>query len=191
MKISGASLGLYIVWAAVLLVWVVGALFAKRTVQQQSDTSRGLHVALLLAGYSLLAFPGYERGWLAVHFVPNKLSFQFFGLAIATVGALIAIWARLTLGTNWSGRVTLKQDHKLIATGPYAFVRHPIYSGLLFAFAGTALVEGTLRCLAGLALVFVCYRLKIRKEEQLMMQTFPNDYPAYRRRVKALIPGVL
>ena len=179
-----------ITWAIVCLVWLIAALFSKRTLARQSSKTRLAQLSILLVGYSLLAFDTFNHGWLALRFVPRAHSIRVFGLVITVLGAFFAIRARLTLGSNWSGRVTLKQDHRLISTGPYAFVRHPIYSGLLLAFAGTALVEETLRALVGFALVFISYALKMRTEEMLMMQTFPDDYPAYRRRVKALIPGL-
>ena len=74
--------------------------------------------------------------------------------------------------------------------GPYAFVRHPIYTGILLALAGSAIANGASGWMMAWLLVFVSYAVKIRQEEKLMMETFPQDYPAYRRRVKALIPGV-
>ena len=185
------SLTLTITWAIVVLVWLAGSLHSKRTVQAQSAPSRLAHQLLVLIGYCLLAFNRFDVGWLAVRFVPGAHVWRAAGLVAAMLGAFIAIWARITLGANWSGRVTLKEHHTLIATGPYALVRHPIYSGLLLAIAGTAIVEGKLRCLLGFAFVLCAYGLKMRQEERLMMQTFPGDYPNYRRRVKALIPGFL
>lgn len=191
MKISPISLAILITWAIVLFVWVVGAFTSKRTSQRQSGGSRLAHIALLFSGTCLLAFHGLEHGWLAIRFVPDTDSYRLTGLGITIIGAFFAIWARFSLGTNWSGRITLKEDHTLIATGPYAFVRHPIYSGMLLAFSGTAVFEGTLRGLLGVILILATYILKIRREEMLMTQRFPEDYPAYRRRVKALIPGLL
>jgi protein-S-isoprenylcysteine O-methyltransferase Ste14 len=85
----------------------------------------------------------------------------------------------------------VKREHELIVKGPYKLVRHPIYSGLLLALAGTAIADGRSVWVLSLVLLAASYAVKMRQEEQLMMQTFPQDYPAYRRRVKALIPGVL
>jgi protein-S-isoprenylcysteine O-methyltransferase Ste14 len=94
----------------------------------------------------------------------------------------------LVLGTNWSRRVTVKADHELIVSGPYALTRHPIYTGILLGVAGTALAIGEWRCMAAFFLLLVAFLLKMRVEEQLMMLTFPATYPEYRRRVKALVP---
>ena len=96
----------------------------------------------------------------------------------------------MTLGNNWSGRATVKAGHELIVSGPYSLARHPIYTGLLLASIGTALATAEWRCILGLALIVSGFAAKIGQEEKLMMQTFPDAYPRYRQRVKALIPGV-
>lgn len=97
----------------------------------------------------------------------------------------------MTLGANWSGRATVKAGHELIVRGPYALAHHPIYTGLLLALAETILALGRWRGLVGFAIVVAALAVKMRQEKRLMEQTFPTDYPAYRQRVKALIPGVL
>jgi protein-S-isoprenylcysteine O-methyltransferase Ste14 len=106
-------------------------------------------------------------------------------------GCLWAIWARLTLGANWSGRVTVKADHELVTSGPYALSRHPIYTGLMVAVAGTALAGGEWRCVLAVLVILLALMVKMGQEEKLMMQTFPQAYSSYRQRVKALIPGIL
>ena len=105
--------------------------------------------------------------------------------------SLFAIWARNVLGRNWSGIVTLKQDHELIRTGPYRYVRHPIYTGLLIAFAGSAIARGEWRGLLALAIAFVALWRKLKLEEQWMIETFGDAYRRYRDEVRALIPFVL
>src|SRR6185312_13977721 len=106
-------------------------------------------------------------------------------------GIAIAIWARRILGTNWSALVTLKEGHTLIRRGPYAYVRHPIYSGILLAAAGTFLaVLPTLQGIISFCLLFVGFRLKSRLEERVLSQQFPDEYPQYFREVKALVPFI-
>ena len=100
------------------------------------------------------------------------------GLALTSAGALFAIWARLTLGTNWSGRPSVKAGHELIMTGPYALVRHPIYTGLLLGLAGTALAIGEWHAILGFVMIVLAFMVKMSQEERLMMQTFPEAYPA-------------
>ena len=116
---------------------------------------------------------------------------QFIGAALTVLGCLFAIWTRFTLGSNWSGRVTLKTDHSLVVRGPYSFVRHPIYTGILLAVLGTVVAVDQWKGLIPFFLVIAIFMLKINQEERLMMQTFPEDYGAYRKHVKALIPGLM
>ena len=106
------------------------------------------------------------------------------------IGLGLAGWARFHLGRFWSGRVTLKEDHAIIRTGPYRIVRHPIYTGLVMAIAGTGLAQSTVAALAGLVLIVIGLIIKIRQEEQLLTDHFGAAYEAYRTDVRALIPYV-
>jgi len=112
------------------------------------------------------------------------------GVALNFAGLLFTVWARVHLGRNWSGAVTLKQDHELITSGPYRIVRHPIYTGLLLAFAGLAVARGEWRSILGLVIMALSFWLKLRIEERLMVEQFGSAYETYRRRVNALIPFV-
>jgi protein-S-isoprenylcysteine O-methyltransferase Ste14 len=112
----------------------------------------------------------------------------FSGLALLIAGLLFAVWARVHLGRNWSGSVTVKEGHELIRTGPYGLVRHPIYTGLITAVLGTAIVSGTVRAALGLVIISGSLVLKLRTEEDFMRETFPDQYPRYANQVPALIP---
>jgi protein-S-isoprenylcysteine O-methyltransferase Ste14 len=103
-------------------------------------------------------------------------------------GATVAIWARFTIGTNWSGVVTLKEDHELVQAGPYRFVRHPIYSGILLMGLGTQIVYAEAFGFELLLFVSAVFAYKLRIEEDLMTEQFPSQYKEYRRHVKAIIP---
>jgi protein-S-isoprenylcysteine O-methyltransferase Ste14 len=115
----------------------------------------------------------------------------FAGLALTIGGVGVAAWARLLLGANWSAAITIKQDHQIIRRGPYALVRHPIYSGGLLALLGTAIAFGELRGLAGFTLVFSAWWMKSRLEESFLESQFGASYAQYKREVKGLIPFVL
>jgi protein-S-isoprenylcysteine O-methyltransferase Ste14 len=106
-------------------------------------------------------------------------------------GLGVCLWARAVLGRNWSGVVTLKEEHELIVRGPYRFVRHPIYTGLLAMLTGTVIYQGHLGGIIGLVLVFVSLWIKLSEEEELMLKQFPDQYAAYRGRVKRIIPFLL
>lgn len=177
-------------WEALGLVWLVGLAFTKRTVRSQSYGTRVFHLALVLLGFALTGSQYFRQGWLGMRFLPDTPAWAVTGLALTLVGCLFATWARLTLGSNWSGRATVKAGHELVVSGPYALARHPIYTGLLLAAGGTGLAHGEWRCILGIVLLGLAFAIKIAQEEKLMLQTFPLAYPQYRRRVRALIPGV-
>ena len=110
---------------------------------------------------------------------------------LCAIGLAFAIWARVTLGSNWSGVVTLKEGHELVERGPYRFVRHPIYTGILTMFFATALAQGHLSGFAGTLLMFASFWIKLRDEEKLMLRQFDERYTEYQQRVKRIIPFVL
>jgi len=178
-------------WEALGLVWLVGLAFNKRTVRSQPTGARFFHLGLAMLGFFLLGSGFFDAGWLGERFLPADSSVQLAGLSLTIAGCLFAIWARITLGANWSSRATVKAGHELIVIGPYALARHPIYTGLLAAAVGTGMTVGKMRCLLGFVLILLAFAIKMSQEERLMVQTFPEAYTAYRRRVKALIPGVL
>jgi protein-S-isoprenylcysteine O-methyltransferase Ste14 len=118
--------------------------------------------------------------------VPDLLG--ALGVALCASGVAFAIWARRTLGANWSAEPSIRVGHELVRNGPYHWARHPIYSGILMAFIGTFMGTGRVRTAALLGFVVVVVILKIRIEESLMMRQFPGEYPAYRKSTKALVP---
>jgi protein-S-isoprenylcysteine O-methyltransferase Ste14 len=178
-------------WEALAIVWLLSAAFTKRTVRTSAPGSRLVQLVMISLGFALVASERLGVGLLGTRFLPGTDVLPELGLLLTLCGCLFAIWARITLGANWSGRVTVKADHELIVRGPYALARHPIYTGILLAAAGTTLAIGEWRCVAGLLLIVLAVAIKMKQEEQLMMQAFPDAYPQYRERVKALIPGVL
>ena len=133
----------------------------------------------------------FTHGWLETRVIPKTQLWVLAGAVLALAGVLICFWARAILGSNWSGTVTIKQNHELILRGPYSFVRHPIYTGLLIALLGSSIVYGYARCFIG---VFICgfaLWLKSQTEERFMIQQFGEEYAQYRQRTRALVPFVL
>lgn len=100
------------------------------------------------------------------------------------------IWARRTLGRNWSANVQIKQDHELITAGPYRFVRHPIYTALILMFAGNAIVVGDVRGIIAVVIVTLSFWRKYLKEEAFMRQEFGERYEQYRQKTAPLFPGI-
>jgi protein-S-isoprenylcysteine O-methyltransferase Ste14 len=174
-------------WLILLVYWTVNAFGNKKSIYKQSRRSR-LVFLVITTGF-IYTIIHIDR--LHIRLLPTTLATQVAGIILSALGIAIAIWARRTLGTNWSGIITLKQDHTLVRTGPYAIVRHPIYSGVLLAAAGTFLaLLPTLQGVICLGFIFAGFRLKSLFEEQILSQNFPNQYPQYRREVMALVPFI-
>ena len=133
-------------------------------------------------------FPRLPIVWLNARFVPASVAIHVLGAIPVSTGLGFAAWARVHLGRNWSGEITLKQEHELIRSGPYGLVRHPIYSGLLAAMLGTAIVIGEWRALIALAFFAGAVLRRVSVEQRWLSEIFPDDYSRYRREVPALVP---
>ena len=133
-----------------------------------------------MAQECLVGFASYPTAAIA----QNSVDFRPLGLGFAT-------WARAILGRNWSGIVTVKEAHELVRRGPYAIVRHPIYTGILLAFAGTAVSIGELRGVFAVGLAAAALWRKLTIEEAWMHKEFGAQYTDYQRRVRALIPFLI
>ncbi len=186
-------LGLKICWIIVLVVWVSGAIGAKTTAQKESFPKRFVLYVLpiLIAVYLLGPGEWFGHTWLRENFVEHTNLVGMIALTICILGVVIAIWARLTLGRNWSLSVQLKKDHQLIASGPYSQIRHPIYTGILLMFVGNVLIVGDYRGFFALAVVFVSFWYKLKKEEKWMLENFGEAYRLYYAKTTALFPKVL
>jgi protein-S-isoprenylcysteine O-methyltransferase Ste14 len=191
-----------ICWTILGVIMLVAGIFTKRTAEAQSIASRlwyGIFLLvafwLLVKGISDLPAPGVGLKQpiypLFVSLLPHSSIVMIMGLIITMLGLLIVLWARAILGTNWSGSVTYKEDHELILRGPFAFVRHPIYTGLALMFLGTAITIGNLGGFLGFPVLFISCWIKLKQEETLMIKHFKERYIDYKKRVKALIPFVL
>jgi protein-S-isoprenylcysteine O-methyltransferase Ste14 len=157
--------------------------------RRESLGSRLSHIVLLLAGVALLMSHRLAGPLLTLRFLPAAAWTFWLGAALVAAGIAVAIWARVHLAGNWSGTVTLKQDHSLTRDGPYRFVRHPIYTGILLAILGSAIAEGEWRGLVGLGLITLSFLRKITIEERFLTAAFGGAYARYRAEVPALIPG--
>jgi protein-S-isoprenylcysteine O-methyltransferase Ste14 len=178
------------IWMLLGVYWLATALRSKPVARREKIGSRLFHLAIMAAAFVLL-FSSSTRVWvLGARFVPQDERHAWVGFGFTVAGCAFAVWARGLLGGNWSATVTLKQGHELVCRGPYAIVRHPIYSGFLLGVFGTALTLGEVRGLAALALAFAGWYTKACAEEQFLVEQFGDAYAGYRRRVKQLIPFV-
>lgn len=178
-------------WLVLGMFWAMTAVGAKRSLRKEASDSRLYHVLFMTAVFALLFRQDLRIGPLGLRIVPASPESAYGGLALTSLGAAFAIWARSTLGGNWSATVTVKENHSFVHQGPYRLVRHPIYAGGLLAMLGTAVVYGEVGCFVAVVLAFVGWWLKARIEEEFMTQQFGEDYRRYQKDVKQLIPFVL
>ena len=173
-------------WIVFVVVWIRTAPTKRQLV------NRGLRWWNIVPSASAVLL------WVVLQFdVTNAFAFPRTRVlavvadVLAGAGLVVLIWARQKLGSSWSATVALREDHTLVDTGPYAYVRHPIYSGVLLLCVGTALWVANWLAMVVLVVVVVSLCFKARSEEALLSKHFPEDYPKYRLRTKMLIPGVL
>jgi protein-S-isoprenylcysteine O-methyltransferase Ste14 len=175
-------------WIVLVVFWFVSAWRVKRTAEAEPRAARLVHIVTMVLAYLLLFDLNLRLGVLNQRFLPISPAATATGVLFTWAGIAFAIWARVHIGQYWSARVTLKEDHKLISTGPYKYVRHPIYTGLLAATVGTAFAIGRWQGLIGATIILFAHILKARKEERLMTSHFGAAYEDYRLHTGFLIP---
>ena len=179
-----------IVWSAWGLFWLLMSRWSAPVAERQPPTRRLLHLSVVLVGGALFFASPSADSWLGREVLGIGLDTAIAGLVITVLGLGFASWARIILGRMWSGQVTLKEGHVIVDHGPYALARHPIYTGILLALAGSALARDTVAGYLGLAITAVGLVLKLGQEERLLIGHFGAPYEEYRRRVKGLVPLV-
>lgn len=174
-------------WVAFQIYWGKAAARSSAIKSAESPGSRALHQNLLTLSLVLLflRLPGLGWRWL-----PAWGAMIAAGLALHVSSFVLAVWARRHLGRQWSGAITVKVDHELVRTGPYRWIRHPIYTAMLGMSLGTAIVAGELHALLGFAIMAFAYARKIQLEERSLREAFGPAYDEYRAQSRALVPGV-
>ncbi len=175
-------------WIVFVIYWIIGALKTRATRDKEPFTSRSAVLLIEILGY-LLVFSGSTGiGILATRFIPRTMTSAVLGVVFTWTGIGLAVWARFHLAEYWSARITIKEDHQLIRTGPYSHLRHPIYSGLILATIGTALVIDEWRCVLGVCLVMVGYCFKASREETMLARQFGDAFREHQKHAGFLIP---
>jgi protein-S-isoprenylcysteine O-methyltransferase Ste14 len=178
-------------WITWWLLWIALAFGSKKTKQREGLVSRLTYILVAwLAMYAMLSTRSLGA-WARVEILPYQAWMGPLGIAITALGFALTLWARFTLGRNWSGNVTIKVDHELIRTGPYRIVRHPIYTGIIVALIGTAIARDQWRGVVAVVLLWASFTIKRLKEEQFMRKTFGEQYVDYSRTTGAIFPAVL
>ena len=175
-------------WYLFAAYWALTWLKVKRTKAREKSADRLITALVVVIAYDLLFANRLRIGALRLRFMPQEDGIAWLGIGLTWVGTAIAIWARYCLGEYWSARVTLKEGHQLIRSGPYAYVRHPIYTGMLLGCIGAALVVGEWRGVVAVVLLFAAHSRKALREESLLTKEFGEEYLAYRRSTGFLFP---
>jgi protein-S-isoprenylcysteine O-methyltransferase Ste14 len=182
---SSYIVALWIVW---LLLWMLASVRVKKTRAPEPASTRIAYAIPKILTALLLFSPVFRRGVFSQRFITPSPATEWTGVAITALGIAFTLWARVHIGRNWSARVVIKEQHELVRSGPYRLVRHPIYTGLLVAIAGTALVVGEVRAVAALAFAIIGFTAKAKREEAILSGEFGDEYARYRRETGMLLP---
>jgi protein-S-isoprenylcysteine O-methyltransferase Ste14 len=190
MRIYSALIAAF--WLVLIAYWVVSARGAKRSLGGRAWWREvGLRIGVLALISLAWRLPISRNAWHDArgYVVNTSVALGIIGVALCGLGVGLALWARVFLGTNWGMPMSRKENPELVTNGPYAFVRHPIYGGVIMGMLGSALAQSPL-WLAPLVLFGGYFIYSARREERLMTEQFPQAYPAYRRRTKMFVPYV-
>jgi len=176
---------IWFVWA---IVWLLMAAWSKPSKRREFPWQRLEHVIPLMIGFLLIYNHRFAWNFLADRIVPQNSIVAITGLLLTAGGLVFAVWARIVLGANWSGTVTIKSGHNLIRRGPYRWIRHPIYTGLLISLVGTLTLQGEVRAFLGFAFaLFALYR-KAKREEQFLSDEFGEGFAEHTKQTGMFLP---
>ena len=178
-------LALAVTWAGLGLFWAAPA---KGPQSAEFKWYRPIRLLILAGVFALLFWKATAIGVLGKRFAPDLFALGVLGFALSLSGMAIASWSRIALGKYWSDKVILQTEHRLIRSGPYAHMRHPLYSGVLLAVLGTALVVGEWRGLVSFTVLLLNYAVKAKREERILAQRFGSDFELHLRSTGFLLP---
>jgi protein-S-isoprenylcysteine O-methyltransferase Ste14 len=175
----------WFIWA---IWWLAMAFFSKSTKRRESPLQRIEHLIPAVLGFLFIFRPGSGGRALMLGIIPDYPIIEIACVIGTISGLLFSVWARLALGANWSGSVTIKKDHQLIRRGPYRWIRHPIYTGMLAALLATAITQGSIGGLLGFAFAYFALFRKARREESFLSQEFGAGFDAHRQHTGMFLP---
>ncbi|MGA9882733.1 MAG: isoprenylcysteine carboxylmethyltransferase family protein [Candidatus Acidiferrales bacterium] len=179
-----------ILWLVFLVYWIVAARSVNKMRSGESVWQRLSYLLLIVVSLILFISDSRWFGVLNRRFVPQSYEIAILGLLLTAAGIGFAIWARNHIGRFWSGSVAIREDHQLIRSGPYSRIRHPIYTGILVALAGTALAVGTYRAVLAFLLILLSLIYKAHLEEALLTREFGAAFDDHRRHTGFFLPRV-
>ena len=175
---------IFAAWIAFILYWIISAVGVKRD-SYRAGRGWWWFALIFVVVFVIFDYTPYAK----LHLVPQTPLVGAIADVLCVGGIAYAIWARRHLGKNWSPRPALKEGHELVTSGPYRLVRHPIYTGILAAFIGSALVSGA-PWLVAIVIVGAMFVARVKTEEGIMTKQFPDQYPEYKKKTWALIPFI-
>ncbi|HLK05060.1 MAG TPA: isoprenylcysteine carboxylmethyltransferase family protein [Candidatus Acidoferrum sp.] len=176
------------IWFAWCVLWLLMAAWSKPSKRREFPWQRLEHVIPMVIGFLLIYNHNFAWNFLADRIVPQNDTVTILGLSLTAAGLLFAVWARIALGANWSGTVTIKSGHNLIRRGPYKWIRHPIYTGLLGSMIGTVMLQGELRAFLGFALVLLALYRKAKREERFLSEEFGEGFAEHAKHTGMFLP---
>jgi protein-S-isoprenylcysteine O-methyltransferase len=181
------------IWIIFMAFIYIPSLFFRAPVERMS--SRYLQSSIILAVIVLILFiilARYGSGTLLLRVIPDSLLAGITGIVLTIAGLGFSAWARIHLGRYWSSMVMVRIGHRIIKTGPYRIVRNPMYTGLLIAFVGAAIAIGELVAFVALGIGIASIWVKIKAEEEILLEKFGEEYLQYKRDVRAaIIPWIV
>ena len=176
------------IWFVWGIVWLLMAAWSKPSKRREFPWQRLEHVIPLVFGFLLIYNNRFAWSLLADRIIPQNDAITIIGLLLTLGGLIFAVWARIALGANWSGTVTIKSGHNLIRRGPYRWIRHPIYTGILLSFLGTILLQGEVRAFVAFAFVLLALYRKAKREERFLSDEFGENFAEHAKQTGMFLP---
>jgi len=176
------------IWFVWCILWLLMAAWSKPSKRREFPWQRLEHVIPMVIGFFFIYKQSFAWGWLANQIMSKNSAVAIIGLFLTVGGLLFAVWARIALGANWSGTVTIKSGHSLIRRGPYKWIRHPIYTGLLASLVGTVLLQGEVRSFCGFLLILLALFRKAKREERFLSEEFGEGFAEHAKHTGMFLP---
>jgi protein-S-isoprenylcysteine O-methyltransferase Ste14 len=180
-----------LIWIAFYAYWLISAWKTRSPVKRKQSRLSYFMYGIVWVAIWIFLINWFSPDLMTARIVPDSIGYTIIGLLITLAGLAFAIWARVHLGKNWSGMPAIREQHTITRTGPYRFVRHPIYSGILLGLLGTAIGIGYFIIFCCVLLILVLFVIKFRMEEQFLEEEFGEEYARYKREVRALVPFLI
>lgn len=181
------------IWSLFWIYWILAAIKTRSNVTKESSGQRSIqrvvHLIFVIISYAITFFQ-FKNIFLWNRIIPNYEYVEYIGIAILVFSLLFAIWARIVLGRNWSGAIQKVEGQRLVRSGPYKYIRNPIYTGIVCGFFGTFITLGSLASIMGCCIILIIYIIKINKEQRFLILEFGEEYENYVKKSWALIPYI-